>query len=446
MPNIWVAKEISPGILMKIRQNKKLSWMVFGLIFLAWAPPGQAQDITESVNSLFTDSSTDITTLGDTVIGSQSEVSGVINQNLSGTISAAEVSAQLAEIYATGFEGVADLLLQVGEDFVASTETVFTANFETFVEAFSSYYGQAALFTPHLSYPIGYDNMGGFPSLYLGFGAGMGFSNVNQVKNASSPEAKTVFDGLDSIPAVGMGINAGFGVSDKWDLRFSIFPKRTIVLPSSEDQLADFDTFFTYNSAKVKGVYNVWEGRPGMPGLSISGFLAYTKGNINVKTGETYTDTMSGSKYSTDGLTAIDYQLSAQTSYHIELDTSWEYYSMGPEVRIWYNLLFIAPYAGYALGFQYGKMTTALNFNGAFNTSETVYTIAVPTGDRYVTNKEGEVPFQSSVVSEVKAPLVQHRFYLGAEIKLLLASIAIELQIDPIHQITGAGAAASVKF
>ncbi len=425
-------------------RNKSLFAFLVCLALLPSRVP--AQEITGAVGTLFTDTSVDLTTLGDSVLAQQANASLAANSYVSGNLTSAELQSALASVYGPGFKGVSSLLSQVGDDFVTANKAGFKAGFKTFVEAFTTFYGQAVAFTPHLSYPVGFDNMGGFPSAYLGFGAGMGFSNVNEVKNASSPEAQTVFQNLEAIPAMGMSINGGVGLSERWDLRVSVFPGRTIMLPSSEAQLQNYDSLFTYTAFKLKSTYNLWDGKPGFPGLSLSGFFSYSKGSINIQTKEAFTDSVSASKNTTDGYTSIDYQLDAKTAYNIELDSSWQYYSIGPEVRIWYNLLFFAPYVGYGMGVQFGKLTTALNFNGAFHTTETVNTVIIPTGERFVTSKSGKVPFQSSIVKEAKAPLILHRFFIGAEIRLLLATLAVELQVDPIHQLTGAGAGVALKF
>ena len=54
--------------------------------------------------------------------------------------------------------------------------------FITYSRAFSKHYGEAVGFAAMNGYPIGIDDLGGFPGIYAGIGMGSVFSNTNSLK------------------------------------------------------------------------------------------------------------------------------------------------------------------------------------------------------------------------------------------------------------------------
>jgi hypothetical protein len=117
------------------------------------------------------------------------------------------------------------------------------------------------------------------------------------------------------------------------------------------------------------------------------------------------------------------------TNVTSSVSTNWQYLGLGPELRVWYNLMFFHPFVGYSLGMQIGQFTTALDVGGTLTVSGTGY----GTG--------------SILISERRAAqLVTHRLMLGFEIALLVLDIGVEAQVDLINGLVGGAFATAFRF
>lgn len=286
----------------------------------------------------------------------------------------------------------------------------FDAKFSRLAQGFSKYYGEAMAFSSHLSAPIARDNLGKFPSLYVGLGMGASFGSINSLK----AEVDSSISG--NVPAYltapNISFNFGMGISHKWDIRFSFFPNVPIALDPAilgGNTSAEIQ-FGTY---RARAGYHVLEGGFLRPGLTIAGFASYTTGSLKLSR---------GSQNFSSGVV----QLANATS---TFATNWQYLGVGPEVRAWYDLKFFHPFVGYSLGLQLGQYTTGLDVTGTLTVNSNNYGSG------------------SLVVSERQAArLISHRLMLGFEIALFVIDIGVEAQVDITSGLVGIAAATAFRF
>jgi hypothetical protein len=284
------------------------------------------------------------------------------------------------------------------------------AKYTQFAQSFSRYYGDAMAFSSHLSAPIARDNLGKFPSLYIGLGIGGSFGRVTAMK--SEVDSSIQGNVPSYLVAPNISFNFGMGITRKWDLRFSFFPNVPIALSS--------DAFGSNTSAEIKfGTYrarmgyHLVEGGFLKPGVTIAGFASYTTGALSVtQTGQSVTS----------GAVAL-------TDVSSKIATNWQYLGIGPEVRVWYDLMFFHPFIGYSLGLQVGQYTTGLNIAGTMTVSGTPY----GTGSIDISERQA-------------ARLLSHRLLLGFEISLFLIEIGVEAQVDMVNGLVGGAFGTAFRF
>ncbi|MBN8219523.1 MAG: hypothetical protein J0L53_01290 [Spirochaetes bacterium] len=318
--------------------------------------------------------------------------------------------------------GTASLSATVNFPALAGTYLTQAQTFDTkytqFANSFSHYYGDAAAFASYLSAPNARDNLGKFPSLYVGFGVGVTFGKVNSMKGEVDSSIQSNVPSY--LIAENMSFNFGVGINRSWDLRFSFFPNAAIAIPSS--------SLGSNRTAELKsGVYrarlgyHVLEGGFLKPGFTIAGFVSYTTGGL----------TLSETGFSTSSTDSSGNTV-ALSNVTTKLSTSWQYFGIGPEARFWYDLKFFHPFVGYSLGLQLGQYTTGLDVNG--NIAVTVSSVTQ--------NDTGSI-----TISERRAAqLISHRLMFGFEISLLVLDIGVEAQVDLVNGLVGAAVGTALRF
>lgn len=284
------------------------------------------------------------------------------------------------------------------------------AKYTQFAQSFSRYYGDAMAFSSHLSAPIARDNLGKFPSLYVGIGLGASFGKVNAMK--SEVDSSIQGNVPSYLAAPNISFNFGMGITRKWDLRFSFFPNVPIALDASAFG-SNTSAEIKFGTYRARMGYHLVEGGFLKPGVTIAGFASYTTGALSVtQTGQTVT---SGSV--------------SLTNVTSKIGTNWQYLGVGPEIRAWYDLMFFHPFIGYSLGLQVGQYTTGLDISGTLDVGGTGY----GTG--------------SIVISERQAAkLLSHRLLLGFEISLFLIEIGVEAQVDMVNGLVGGAFGTAFRF
>ncbi len=284
------------------------------------------------------------------------------------------------------------------------------AKYTQYAQSFSRYYGDAMAFSSHLSAPIARDNLGKFPSLYVGLGLGASFGRVTAMK--SEVDSSIQGNVPSYLAAPNISFNFGMGFTRKWDLRFSFFPNVPIALSS--------DAFGSNTSAEIKfGTYrarmgyHLIEGGFLKPGVTIAGFASYTTGALSI--------TQTGQSVNSGAV--------ALTNVSSKIATNWQYLGVGPEVRVWYDLMFFHPFIGYSLGLQVGQYTTGLNIAGTMTVSGTPY----GTGSIDISERQA-------------AKLLSHRLLLGFEISLFLIEIGVEAQVDMVNGLVGGAFGTAFRF
>jgi hypothetical protein len=265
-------------------------------------------------------------------------------------------------------------------------------------------------FSSHLSAPIARDNLGKFPSLYVGFGMGVSFGNVNAMK--SEVDSSISGNVPSYLTAPNMSFNFGMGFTRKWDIRFSFFPNVPIALSASALG-SDTSAEIKFGTYRARAGYHILEGGFMAPGLTLAGFASYTTGGLEIT--QTAQNIQSG-----------NVQLSNATS---KISTNWQYLGVGPELRAWYDLMFFHPFIGYSLGLQLGQYTTGFSIEGTIQVNSNPYGSG------------------SMVISERQAArLMSHRLMFGFEISLLVLEVGVEAQVDLTSGLVGVAAGTAFRF
>ncbi len=286
----------------------------------------------------------------------------------------------------------------------------FDAKYTQLARAFSKYYGEAMAFSSHLSAPIARDNLGRFPSLYVGLGLGVSFGNVNRMK--SEVDSSISGNVPSYLAAPNISFNFGMGITHKWDLRFSFFPNVPIALDSASLG-SNTSAEIKFGTYRARAGYHILEGGFMKPGLTLAGFASYTTGGLTLT-------------QNAQNIESGDVKLTNATS---TFSTNWQYLGVGPEARVWYDLMFFHPFLGYSLGLQMGQYTTGLDVSGSIEVN----------GNPYGTG--------SLVVSERQAArLISHRLMFGFEISLLVWEIGVEAQVDLTSGLVGVAAGTAFRF
>lgn len=286
----------------------------------------------------------------------------------------------------------------------------FDAKYTNLARVFSKYYGEAMVFSSHLSAPIARDNLGRFPSLYIGLGMGASFGNVGATKNEVDPSIRSNVPSYLAAPNI--SFNFGMGFTRKWDVRFSFFPNVPIALPASSLG-SNTSAEIKFGTYRARMGYHVLEGGFLKTGLTVAGFASYTTGGLSLK--QTAQNIESG-----------DVKLTNATS---SFSTTWQYLGIGPEVRAWYDLMFFHPFIGYSLGLQMGHYTTGLDVSGTIEVNGTGYGSG------------------SLVISERQAArLLSHRLLFGFEISLFVFEVGVEAQVDLTSGLVGLAFGTAFRF
>ncbi|MBV6493853.1 MAG: hypothetical protein LDLANPLL_01877 [Turneriella sp.] len=278
------------------------------------------------------------------------------------------------------------------------------AKYTNLAAAISKYYGEGMAFASHLSAPNARDNLGAFPSFYVGVGMGTTFSRVYAVKDSVDSTVKDTVPGV--LPAPNISINFGFGITRSWDIRFSFFPNVPISFNDADLPVIKFGTY------RARVGYHVWEGGFLKPGFTIAGFVSYTTGSVSFKQ---------------DGQSVSGNASLANMSS--TLSSNWQYLGVGPEARFWYDLKFFNPFIGYSLGLQIGQMTTGLDVKGDLTVGATPY----GTGTIEISERKA-------------ARIVTHRILFGFEVSLFVFDIGVEAQVDLTSGLMGFAAGTAFRF
>ena len=106
--------------------------------------------------------------------------------------------------------------------------------YSVYAGAFSKHYGNTISFTGMNLYPIGIDDLGGFPGLYAGFGMGTAFTDVGKLSADTHPETSSSLV-PPTLPSIGVSLNLGLALNKNWDIRLGMFPAVDISLPQEDE-------------------------------------------------------------------------------------------------------------------------------------------------------------------------------------------------------------------
>ncbi|MCS6983570.1 MAG: hypothetical protein NZM25_00395 [Leptospiraceae bacterium] len=299
--------------------------------------------------------------------------------------------------------------------------------YEAYSRAFCVHYGRAMAFTNHLSYPVGKDSLGVFPSVYVGLGMGTAFSNTLAMKAATNENLSSGFI-PKVLPTAGLSLNVGIGLTRKWHFRIGFLPIVQMALPQ---QLSDIDLSLRYGNAKARLSYTWLESAFLRPGLSVAGYLAYTEGKVRFAKDNIASVNHSYNFF--DGFT--NHSATVNFQYQVATEALWRYLGAGAEIRIWYDLWLLVPYVGLGLGAQGGRFSTSLDIQGDIAVSIPSLNPAPQLDTGYM-----------KITEKARADSIISRFFLGLEINAFVAKTAVELQFDNIHRLAGIALGASVTF
>jgi hypothetical protein len=286
----------------------------------------------------------------------------------------------------------------------------FDAKYTKLAQSFSKYYGEAMAFSSHLSAPIARDNLGRFPSLYVGIGLGASFGNVNGMKNEVDSSIRGNVPSYLTAPNI--SFNFGMGITRQWDFRFSFFPNVPIALDSASLG-SNTSAEIKFGTYRARAGYHILEGGFMKPGLTLASFASYTTGGLSItQTGQS--------------VTSGNVAMSNMTS---TFSTNWQYLGVGPEVRAWYDLMFFHPFIGYSLGLQLGQYTTGLLVAGTITVNGNPY----GSGSLDISERQA-------------ARLISHRLMFGFEISLFVFEVGVEAQVDLTSGLVGVAAGTAFRF
>lgn len=357
-----------------------------------------------------------------------------------------------------------------GANFLQSANEYYDI-YSTYSSAFSKHYGEAIGFAAMNSYPIGIDDLGGFPGIYAGIGMGTVFSNTNSLKrDAHADTSESLLPSM--LPTIGLSLNLGIALNKNWDLRLGIFPAVDIALPQQGESLSGT---IKNGSFLIKPVYHVKNNQVFLPGVSISGFVGYSSGGMTLDaTGLTSTAFPFSTSYSAGGQTATIPGL-ADYTFDIKTKAKWEYYTVGSEVRLWYNLFFFIPYVGLGVNYNSGSFITEMSVPASINATlqfegQNVPNVAFDAGQPVgscpangagVNQTNGESQPNTTTLCNVKQtstgditisesskpvnPLTA-RLITGLQFKVLLVAVTAEMQVELQTQTIGASMSAAVSF
>ena len=293
----------------------------------------------------------------------------------------------------------------------------YDANYTQYAQSLSHYYGDAMAFASNLSAPIARDNLGKFPSLYVGVGMGVSFGKVNSMKSEVDSSIQSSVPSYLAAPAI--GFNFGMGFTRQWDLRFSFFPNVPIAL-SSGALGSNTSAEIKFGTYRARLGYHILEGGFLKPGLTLAGFASYSTGALSL--------TQTGLNSSTSDSTGT-----VAFTGTSKIGTSWQYLGIGPELRAWYDLKFFHPFIGYSLGLQVGQYTTGINVTGTMTVTPTSLAPVVDTGSLDISERYA-------------ARIITHRLMLGFEINLFILDIGVEAQVDLVNGLVGGAFGTALRF
>lgn len=303
----------------------------------------------------------------------------------------------------------------------------YAKTYESYSRVLCLHYGRAVAFTNHLSYPVGKDNLGSFPSLYTGIGLGSAFSNTLAMKQATN---ENLTGGVipKILPTLGFSLNFGVGLSEKWDIRFSFLPPVQIALPQ---QISDIQVRFRYGNGRAKVTYNWLKSSFLKPGVSFAGYFSYTQGSVQFAKDNVNSLNHTYSYF--DGF--INHPATVSFNYNFNTEASWQYSGIGGEVRLWYDLWLVIPYIGWGLGLQGGRFQNQLTIDGNI-------VVSIPGINPVAQNDTG----YAKIREKARADTILSRFIFGLEINLLFTRIATEAQVDTTNQLVGIALGTAFAF
>lgn len=304
-----------------------------------------------------------------------------------------------------------------GTSYYTQAQT-FDTNYTQFAKAFSNYYGEAAAFASYLSAPVGRDNLGKFPGLYVGIGIGATAGRSTQFKNEMPSSIQSSAPGY--LIADTISFNFGIGFTKQWDVRFSFFPNASFNLPSSLTG-SNYSVQTSAGVYRARVGYHILEGGSFKPGLTLAGFASYTTSTTSLS----YTGLDQTSTDST-GTTRVVANANAKFSG--------QYLGIGPEIKLWYEVWRVFhPFVGYSLGLQFGQFTTSLDVAGTITVTPTGFSSQSDTGNITISER-------------VATKLYTHRLMFGFEISLFVLDIGVEAQVDLVSGLVGAAVGTGLRF
>ncbi len=293
-----------------------------------------------------------------------------------------------------------------------------TEPYTRFPDAFSRYYGDATSLTNHLTLPIGFGTLSEFPSIKLGITFGSALTRSGKLRSEVGDELESQLPTI--LPTIGIGVNIGIGILKHWDIQTSIFPVANVSIPNNLVQGGNLEFSFKKILLKFATTYS-FIGAKNELGLGLSGTL--------------YTIFSSGSAFITfNDIPFDEFRIAGNRIVPEVTSTSnfkWLFYQTGAEVRLWYSLLFFAPYAGFGAGLQGGGFESNLIFDtlleGSVEVDQENFRDSIQIVD------EGIIIIEN----ELRASLVPMRLISGLEFYFYLASLKVELQYDIIKRVLG---------
>ena len=300
--------------------------------------------------------------------------------------------------------------------------------YENLPDNFSKRHGKGTSLSSHLTMPIGAGPLRREGVVPIGFGVGVGLPRADSFFDVLPGSNKGVLANFKIIPTLGMGVIGGYAFTSNWDFRFAFLPLTDISLPSFSDEFTNRVKNSTIKFASNYRLFGQDKKAWGF-GLSLGGYFVYSTGAVALNLNR------QKRQFEIEG-NLIRLDLTA-----LQLNSKWEYYSGGVEVRADYALFFLIPYAGVGLGLEYGRVNTNVDIRARMNGSYDVPAVG-PFSERTINIVEE--PGQVLIEGRARASTFPFRIFAGFELNFYKFSFVVEIQYFANHSVPGASVAANL--
>lgn len=306
----------------------------------------------------------------------------------------------------------------------------FAGSYERFARNFSDSYAGGMAFSNLLGEQIGSDRLPLFPSFTAGVALGASIGKTRGFNQAGGDDI--LFSGIlpKSLPTLTPGVIIGTGINSRWDARLKIFPATSISMPANLVPGENTSTSFRLSSYGAGSRYKIIPGGPFRFGVSVGGLFNYYGGKLNIVRSGLEVD-------------SVDFDDSegdlGESKYDFTTSGEWHMFTLGPEIKVYYDIyvlndyLGITPYFGYGPHFTVGSFETRLKAEGDIQ-------VKLPNGT------QRSSPLKLDISRKGWPYPINHRMFAGLEFGLFVLKIGMEFVVNLGEGSLGVNLGSRVSF